>query len=521
MAQSGESKGIKPRLKQVRIGVQLICLGLFLWLFRSTDYTGSDTISWAVNIWFRLDPLVGATVTLATRSIISLLWPALVVIAVTLVLGRVFCGWVCPLGTLIDLFGRFVKPVKNSRVRLRYIKYVLLIVLLVSAVFTVQLVGFFDPISLLVRGMTFSIDPLFHFLVTGGFDWVYLNMPAYVSGMTEPVYDVFKAVLLPYKQSFFFLSVFSFFLLVIIFALELAGRRFWCTNLCPLGGMLALVSKISPFRRLPARACKDCEMCRTHCPMDAVNDNGQIMTEECSLCMDCLAFCPRGITSFGFTGSKQTTVPDIGRRQVLAAGLAGISLSVLIRTDARSKMPDHGLIRPPGALEETDFLATCVRCGECMKVCINNALQPLFLEQGLAPMFTPVLVPRLGYCEFNCTLCTQVCPTRALAPLDQGQKHAFVIGTAYFDKNRCIPFADKKPCIVCEEHCPVHDKAIKFDTVTVRDDQDRVMELKQPYVRQDLCIGCGICENVCPVQGEAAVRVVGKSSISAGFGSYA
>ncbi|MCA1785985.1 MAG: 4Fe-4S binding protein, partial [Desulfobacteraceae bacterium] len=208
------SQGIKPHLKHVRTGVQLICLGLFLWLFRITDYTGSDTIPWAVNIWFRLDPLVGATVTLATRSIISLLWPALVVIALTLVLGRVFCGWVCPLGTLIDLSGRFVKPKIHSRVQLRYIKYVLLIVLLVSAVFTVQLVGLFDPISLLVRGLTFSIDPLFHFLVTGGFDWVYLNMPASVSGLTEPLYDVFKAVLLPYKQSFFFLSVFSFFLLV-------------------------------------------------------------------------------------------------------------------------------------------------------------------------------------------------------------------------------------------------------------------------------------------------------------------
>ncbi|HSL61233.1 MAG TPA: 4Fe-4S dicluster domain-containing protein, partial [Desulfotignum sp.] len=110
-------------------------------------------------------------------------------------------------------------------------------------------------------------------------------------------------------------------------------------------------------------------------------------------------------------------------------------------------------------------------------------------------------------CEFNCTLCTQVCPTRALVLLNLEQKHRFVLGTAWFDKNRCIPYADKKPCIVCEEHCPVHDKAIKFDTVTVRDGPGRTISLKQPYVRQDLCIGCGICEHVCPVPGEAAVRV--------------
>lgn len=504
---------IKPRLKTVRTGVQLICLALFLWLFRITDYNGTDTISWAVNIWFRMDPLVAACVTLATRTFMSLLWPALVVIGLTLVLGRVFCGWICPLGTLIDLSGKVVRPLTQAPVRLRFLKYAILVMVLVSSVFTVQLLGFFDPFSLLVRGLTFSIDPMFHFLVAGGFDWVYLNGPAWLSGLTEPVYDLFRAVLLPHKQSLFFLAVFSFVLLAAIFALELAGRRFWCRNLCPLGALLGLVSKVSLFRRIPLKACKDCDLCRSDCPMDAVDDNRRIRQEECTLCMDCLAFCPKDITTFGFAAPGPAPGVDITRRQVLAAGLAGVAFPVLTRTDAMSAMPDPRLIRPPGALAETDFLAACVRCGECMKVCINNALQPLFLEQGLASMFTPVLVPRLGYCEFNCTLCTQVCPTRALAPLTLEQKHGFVLGTAWFDKNRCIPYADKKPCIVCEEHCPVHDKAIKFDTVTVRDDQGRSIELKKPFVIQDLCIGCGICEHVCPVPGEAAVRVSRTSGI--------
>jgi MauM/NapG family ferredoxin protein len=518
---TGRVRGIKPRLKQVRTGVQLICLGLFLWLFRLTDYTGSDTIPWAVNIWFRLDPLVGAAVTLATRTLIPLLWPCLLVIGLTLVFGRVFCGWICPLGTLVDLSGRLIRPKKPSPVSVRYLKYAVLIVVMVSAFFTVQLLGFADPFSLLVRGMTFSIDPMFNFLVTGGFDWIYLNGPAWLTRVTEPVYGVIKTLLLPYKQAVFFLSGISFFLLAAIFTLELAGRRFWCRNLCPLGALLALVSRITLFRRLPVKACKDCDLCRSDCPMDAVDDTGKVLAEECTLCMDCLAFCPRRITTVGIHGFPGPSGVDIQRRQILAAGVAGVSLPVLIRTDALSKLPDHGVIRPPGALDEPAFLAACVRCGECMKVCINNALQPLFLERGLAPMFTPVLVPRLGYCEFNCTLCTQVCPTRALHPLNLDQKHGFALGTAWFDKNRCIPYADQLPCIVCEEHCPVHDKAIKFRVVTVQDglNQDRV--LKQPYIRKELCIGCGICEHVCPVPGEAAIHVVGKalSPESSGFES--
>jgi NAD-dependent dihydropyrimidine dehydrogenase PreA subunit len=147
-----------------------------------------------------------------------------------------------------------------------------------------------------------------------------------------------------------------------------------------------------------------------------------------------------------------------------------------------------------------------------MKVCINNALQPLLLEKGVESMFTPKLVPRLGYCEFNCTLCTQVCPTQALEQLTQAQKHGFVMGKAWFDQNRCLVYAQKKNCMVCEEHCPTHDKAIRFQETTVTDRQGKQLVLKVPYVVETLCIGCGICEHICPVEGTSAIRVTGKDS---------
>jgi MauM/NapG family ferredoxin protein len=516
--------------KQLRRFCQILGLVLFLVLFRLTDYSGSDTIPYAVNILFRIDPLVGACVTLAKMSVVVLLWPCLVLVLLTLVLGRFFCGWICPMGTLIDIASRGFLPNQKFKIRpginLRFLKYGLLVLLLISSLFTLQLLGFFDPFALLVRGMAFGIDPLFNFLITGVFDKIYLSGPVWLSDLTEPVYGILKSFVLPHKQSFFYLSSFSFLLVTGIFALEIFGKRFWCRNLCPLGALLGLISKLSIVKRTPVKACKGCRLCEIKCPMnafesDTVDTRGRLMVEECTLCMDCIAYCPRGIAGVGFGLPVNPAPVDINRRQLLTAGLVGICLPGLSRTNALSKMPDNGLIRPPGALAEQNFLATCVRCGECMKVCITNGLQPLGFEKGLEAMFTPKLVPRLGYCEFNCTLCAQVCPTQAIEVLSKEKKQVFVMGKAWFDKNRCLPYAENKSCIVCEEHCPVHDKAIQFDIVTVVGAAGQIHSLKQPRIIADRCIGCGICENVCPVPGEAAIRVLGRGSrekFSAGSG---
>ena len=186
---------------------------------------------------------------------------------------------------------------------------------------------------------------------------------------------------------------------------------------------------------------------------------------------------------------------------------AGVVIPLFSGVRSLAKTPDPHLIRPPGALAEKEFLNRCVRCGECMKVCIGNALQPTFIEAGFEGMFTPKVLPRLGYCEFNCTLCGQVCPTGAIAELSVSEKHLVKIGHAFFDKNLCLPFAKGMPCIVCEEHCPTPDKAIKFREVVVVNDQGQQVTVKQPYIVDALCIGCGICENKCPIPGQAAVRI--------------
>jgi MauM/NapG family ferredoxin protein len=169
------------------------------------------------------------------------------------------------------------------------------------------------------------------------------------------------------------------------------------------------------------------------------------------------------------------------------------------------------LLRPPGVLREEDFLDKCVRCGECMKVCLRSALYPASLQAGLYSLYTPTIVPRLGYCEYNCSLCGQVCPTGAIPKLPLEQKKKAVIGLAVVDKNHCLPYAKKMNCMVCEEHCPIPDKAIRFETVRETDYNAKEVVLKKPYVIDELCNGCGICEYVCPLEEKAGIEVYKKT----------
>jgi len=230
--------------------------------------------------------------------------------------------------------------------------------------------------------------------------------------------------------------------------------------------------------------------------------------------MECQEKCPRSVIFFGYSKPQERVAEvSLSRRQFVGALAGGAIMPIFAGVRPLRKNSDPLLIRPPGALAEREFLARCVRCGECMQVCIGNALHPTFLQAGFEGMFSPLLVGRSGYCEFNCTLCGQVCPTGAIRHLDLSEKHTLKIGNAYFDKNRCLPFAKGIPCIVCEEHCPTPQKAIAFREAMVINEAGEQVEVKQPYIIDKLCIGCGICENKCPLPGPSAVLVTSEGEV--------
>lgn len=489
---------------------QAVCLLLFFVLFFKTDYTGADHLEYAVNVLFRIDPLLAACAMLAAKAVIVLMLPALAVVALTLLLGRFFCGWVCPMGALIDLAHRFIQPRKAGlETPVPQLRYGLLVFVLAGSFFGLPMAGYLDPFSLLVRGLALAIYPSFNHGVTTLFTFTYQHAPAWVNTVTEPVYALLRATVLTLSQKYFSLAYFSALLLLAVFCLELWQRRLFCRSVCPLGALLGLLARAGLLHgQGGAESCKKCHNCRTICRMGAIDEDRRIAMEACTLCLECLRKCPRNVIAFDFKRPVAGPVPvSLSRRTLVGALASGAILPLFSGVRAMAKAPSPELIRPPGALAEDEFLGRCVRCGECMKVCIGNALQPTFVEAGLEGIFTPKLVARVGYCEFNCTLCGQVCPTGAIKEQKKAAKQRLKIGNAFFDKNLCLPYARGIPCIVCEEHCPTPDKAIKFRQATVIDSRGRAVQVLQPYLIDELCIGCGICEYKCPLPDRAAVRI--------------
>lgn len=488
-----------------------VFLFVFLWLFLQTRSRGDDVLGYPVRIFLDADPLIALTTLVASHTLAVASLLSLVVIVLTLLLGRVFCGWICPLGTLHDAAGALgsaggAAPPAPAR---RRWKYAVLVFLVAASLFSVQLAGLLDPISLLIRSLTLAVYPMLSIAAEAAYDAFHAWHPPVLFPAGEALYDFAHQVVLPsptprFRQGFAVGAVFFG-----ILALNLIQRRFWCKNLCPLGALLGLMSRYALVTRQVSEGCTACGACAAGCPAEAIADGGRADEAECIRCLECRTQCPERAVRFHPALRGPRRMPELGRRRLLVSAAAGIVTVPLLRVSP----PAGGgasptLIRPPGSLAEEAFLSACVRCGECMKVCITNGLQPALGEAGLEGLWTPVLVPQIGYCEYRCTLCGQVCPTGAIRRLTPGEKETVKIGLAMIDPGRCLPYAQGIPCQVCEEVCPTPRKAIWLDDVRVRRRDGDTVTVKQPRIDLDLCVGCGICETRCPVRGRPAITVI-------------
>jgi len=569
------------RLVTVRRICQAFFLLLLIWscLVTTVGDRWFELRGWPVSWLLELDPLVGLATVLTTGTLYKgLLWGA-VTLAATALLGRFFCGWLCPLGTLQQMVGAWADKRRRRRARAagrqahpgQRIKYLLLIGLLTMAAIELArpLValagrgGWIPPSAAILTGLvlirweparwgkqSWTVSAGWTMAVAGGLGLVLgvmlpgqrLLAAGLQTGLLDPIPLVYRSislVLLPLLAPGNETIVVAGGLLtggvfVLVLALSAWRPRFYCRYVCPLGALLGIAARWSLWRmgrRDPdADACTACGRCDHHCE-GACAPADRIRWAECVLCYNCPGDCPERI--LGYAKQPATTGeiagPDLNRRAVLAAGASGAILLPLARLGDPLGVgwrPD--LVRPPGALTESEFLNRCIKCGQCMRVCPTHVIQPAMLEAGVEGLWTPRLDFRLGTsgCQHNCIACGHVCPTAAIRPLALDERMGrgrfsdagpVRIGTAFVDRGRCLPWAMGIPCIVCQENCPVSPKAITTRTVfepvaglerlMVTRVSSRAIHLKLPPTRRPLAGGDYFL--VGPAGPEHALRIAG------------
>jgi len=502
------------------------------------------------NLFLRLDPLAVLAQSAASRTWLAGSAIALLTLGLTLVFGRAWCGWVCPLGTLLDLlplhriahppfsdkerqtfgppslagkgekmskFGRLqgvMAPCKRSIFDYspppdswRKAKILLLIAIVGMALAGNLTLLVLDPLTLSLRSLSSAIWPALDRLVTALETTLY---PLPGLGQAVAAFDTWaRPALLPSqpldsRAGWLFAAA-----LLAVVALNAWAPRFWCRYLCPLGGLLGLLSRIALVRRVVNEECSGCARCERSCPTGTIDPQRGYASDpaECTLCMDCLEECPRSSIRFPGRVSLAEAQPyDPGRRQALATFALAIAGTSLVAAGDSSRERHPFLLQPPGG-RQNDLVQRCIRCGACVRACPTAALQPALAEARLEGFWTPVLVPRLGYCDYSCNACGQVCPVEAIPPLALEDKRQQVIGLAAIDRDRCIAWAEQGECIICEEMCPVPQKAVYLEETSMTERNGPARSLLRPHVDPGLCIGCGICEYRCPVVGPAAIRV--------------
>ncbi len=531
-------------LRNTRRVSQFAFFFLFMFLLVRTEFRGGFSggatvrMPYPVEGFLLADPFVALMTFLSSHTVYRSLWWSVGMVAITVVFGRVFCGWICPFGTLHHFFAWLFPNSKSGTGGIRRVqanmthpyqnaKYYLLGAFLVAAVCGSAIGGLFDPICICVRAIGLAVLPAFSYVTGRGLDHVSQTNLHLLQHGSDVTRDALVATVLQPRQYFFHQT---WVIGGLLFAVLLANRwipRFWCRALCPLGATLGLIARNALFGMEKDHSkCTDCNLCLVDCQgADSPQGGVKWKQDECHMCLNCETACPEDVIKFSFLPNRRSATlaqDGLDRRKVIVAAATGAAVLPLARTsDTLDSNYYDRLIRPPGSVPERDFMERCIRCAECMKVCPNNALHPAFLESGLEGFWTPILIPRIGYCEPTCVLCGQVCPTGAIQKINEDQKlgnpvrhvEPIKIGTAFYDQGRCLPWSMATPCIVCEEFCPTSPKAIWVEEIDVPDRNGHMVHVQRPHVDPQLCIGCGACEKVCPVQDRPAVYVtsVGES----------
>ena len=441
-----------------------------------------------------------------TPAFISMMTGAFVAFAfliiITLLFGRVYCSFICPLGIFQDIVIRIsnIARKKGNKGKLPLKKYskphnVLRYSILAITVFCLA-VGFTYPFALL--------DPY------SNYGRIAVQVFSSVeTGITNMLSGIFPSMF--YTQSYVTVGlwslVYSIFFLLVVILFSAAKGRLYCNTICPVGSFLGLLSGASLFKpAIDKDMCVKCGLCAGKCKSNCINlETKEIDTTRCVACYDCMVSCKRGGVKLVPTwfnkksNNSSDNLPDNGRRNALIA-MGGLAAAVAAKKIVHTKSTDgnNGApILPPGAGNVESFKNACTACHACVAACPNKILRPATFEYGIDGIMLPTIKYDKKYCSYGCNKCTEVCPNDAIAPLTLEQKRKTQIGLAVYDPGRCVIVNDGVHCGACAGNCPVGAIQMIENPVVPSQHLLKVDPLK--------CIGCGACEYACPGMPKAIV----------------
>jgi len=498
-------------LRKLRITLAVACFLLVTGLF--LDFTGT------LHAWFGWLAKVQFVPALLALNVFVVLF----LVVLTLVLGRVYCSVLCPLGVMQDavswLAGRFRKNRFRPSPALTWLRRSVLCVFVVAvAAGIASVVVLLEPYSAFGRMASQLLAPLWRW---GNNGLAYLAERADSYAFYSVDVWVKSTVALAVAAVTF----------VVISILAWRGGRTYCNTICPVGTLLGYLSRHALFRiRIDTSKCNGCGLCARNCKSSCIDPKSHTVDHSrCVACMDCLGKCRQGALSYGrpappaapVAAPTDSAIPPTDSAAAPSDGLSRrgfLSVSALFGASAwlhaQKKKVDGGLaviedkkipvrqapILPPGSQGHWHMVRHCTGCQLCVSACPNDVLRP---SENLHTLMQPEMSYERGYCRPECTRCSEVCPAGAIHLIDRAVKTSIKIGTARWVRENCLPLTDGVSCGNCARHCPVG--AITMIPAS----PDAADGPKVPLVDAERCIGCGACENLCPARPFSAIVVDG------------
>ena len=428
-----------------------------------------------------------------------------VLIALTLVFGRIYCSIICPLGVLQDILARLHRK-KNKYAyskEVRWLRYPVLVLFIIALVAGVGV--FFQllaPYSAYGRIATMIFQPL----------WMMANN---VLGTIAERADSYAFYTVDVWRKSLPVLVIAAVTLVVLFVLAWRGGRTYCNTVCPVGTILSFFARFSWLKiHFDTDKCKNCSLCSKNCKAACIDFKTHTVDySRCVVCGNCIDACKFGALKYDNSRlhAKANAPIDDSKRSFL---LASALVSTAALAQKKEKLMDGGIaeledkvaperqmpLTPPGSLSFDHFAQHCTGCQLCVSECPNNVLRP---SSDLMHLMLPEMSYERGHCRPECTRCSEVCPAGAIKKIDKDEKTTIQIGHAVWIKKNCVPITDEVECGNCARHCPTG--AIEMILLDENDENSPSV----PSINEAACIGCGACEYVCPSRPFSAIYVEG------------